>query len=143
MASNLALWWETLKTNIAATSGLDVLDDFPIRVEDWKAELLQPEGRFCAGHLGIEGGTDSEARHTGGGHKEDIKCILTVAILKFKPTVADLADLREALILSIESDQTLGGYTDLVTYKGFEVKSQDGFGTLLTIKFTVNEYWEA
>ena len=143
MASNLALWWEVLKTAIAASSGLDVLDDFPIRVDDWKSSLMQPEGRLCAGHLGLDGGTDSEDRHTGGGHKEEIKCTLTVAILKFKPTVADLADLREALILSIESDQTLGGYTDLVTYKGFDVNTQDGFGTVLTLKFTVTEYWEA
>ena len=143
MASNLALWWATLKANIAATTGLGSLDDAPINVEDWKATLLQPSTRLCAGHLGLKGGTESEDRHTSGGHKEAIDCTLTVATINYALTIAGLADLREALILTIEQDQTLGGYTDLVTYHGFEVQSQDGFGTVLVLNFTVTEYWEA
>ena len=143
MASNLGLWWPVLKANLAATSGLDSLEDHPIGVEDWKASLVQPATRLCAGHLGLASGTTAEARHTGGGHREELDCVLTVALLQYQPTVADLAALRDALVAAAELDQTLGGYTDLVTYAGFEVSKQDGFGTVLTIKLTVTSYWEA
>jgi hypothetical protein len=140
MASNLVQILEQLKTALEGVDGVGGVETYPPDPDTW-LETLLPGQRGVVLHLAVQ--ESSATRLTCGSYQESMTVMVTVAIAGQEYGVAQMISLRDAIIEALEADQTLGGYTSLVTWTGFRTIDAREYLAPFRLTFTMDFEWEA
>ncbi|MFZ5426673.1 MAG: hypothetical protein ACOZEN_06840 [Thermodesulfobacteriota bacterium] len=140
MASSWGNILPNLRATLEAVDGVGVVETSPVNSQQWLDALIS-DGRDTACHVSIE---EAEAsRYTSGEYNETAKVILTLVPRGQEYTLEDLTTLRDGVISAMESDQTMGGYTTLVTWTGFRMLEASEYVSPFQLTFDIEHEWEA
>ena len=139
MASSWSSIISTLKTTLEAVTGIEYVSTYPITSDAWVEQFVSQNGNIPAVHISLE--SSGAERYTTNDHIETMDVILTVLERGKNLAVTDLITHRDALIAGMESDQSVSGNADSVTYTGWEISEQAEYTTVYKLTFAVEHIW--